>query len=153
MIYKLNFYTQYSQFYITSDNAKSLVFGNEWDDIGYKDRLTSLKNFLCVFTQCYGNVKGELVVLDKPVDEIDYKKYDHIVESGINVESGVLQILECPGTSVELKVKVKPGTYRVRVYSSNLASVLDDDGDDFYRIEIWPDNNMERKVLKRYNLE
>lgn len=58
--------------------------------------------------------------------------------------------MDCPNSSVELEVKVKPGNYRVRVYSSNLDTVIDDDGDDYYKIEMWPDDNMERKVLKKY---
>ena len=151
MKHKLNFYTQHSQFFISSDNANALVLGIDWDNQAYEDRLSSLNNFLSVITQCYGNVKGELIVLEKPVAEIDYSKYDHIVEAGIAVQSGVLQVLDCPNSAVELEIKVKPGNYRVRVYSSNLASVLDDDGDDYYKIEIWSDNNMERKVLKQWN--
>jgi hypothetical protein len=52
-----------------------------------------------------------------------------------------------------LEVKVKPGKYRVRIYSSNLAGGDMDEveGKDYYKIEIWPDENMERKVLKRYS--
>lgn len=150
MKYKIEFYTQYSQFYLTSDNAKSLVVGNNWDNESYEDRLKPLNNFLAVFTQCYGNVKGELIVLEKPNADIDYSKYDHIVEAGIAVESGILQVLDCPNSSIELEIKVKPDNYRVRIYSSNLASVIDDDGDDYYKIEIWKSNDMERKVLKQY---
>jgi hypothetical protein len=53
---------------------------------------------------------------------------------------------------VELEMIVKPGAYRVRVYSSNLVSVEGDEGDDYYKIEVWPDVQMERKVLKQYHL-
>jgi hypothetical protein len=151
MNHKLNFYTQHSQFFMTSDNANALVTGIDWDNRAYEDRLISLNNFLSIRTECYGNVKGELIVLDKPVTDIDYSKYDHIVEAGIAVQSGVLQVLDCPNSAVELEIKVKPGNYRVRVYSSNLASVIDDDGDDYYKIEIWSDDNVERKVLKQWH--
>lgn len=151
MIYKLNFYTQYSQFYLTSDNGKSLIVGNDWDEEAYKDRLISLNNVLTVITECYGNVKGELIILEKPVEDIDFDKYDHIVEAGIEIKSGELQILDCPNSSVELDIKVVPGNYRVRVYSSNLASVVDDDGDDYYKIEMWKSDNMKREVFKRYS--
>jgi hypothetical protein len=61
-------------------------------------------------------------------------------------------VLDCPNNSLELEVNVSPGNYRVRIYSSNLSSVVDEDedGDDTYKIEVWQDDNMERKVLKRY---
>ena len=151
MNHKLNFYTQYSQFYITdklcnADTGSS----NFWNENAFNDRLACANCGLGIGTECYGNVKGELIVLEKPVAEIDYSKYDHIVEAGIEVKSGDLQVLDCPNSAVELEIKVKPGNYRVRVYSSNLASVIDDDGDDFYKIEIWKSEDMERKVLKQY---
>jgi hypothetical protein len=76
-------------------------------------------------------------------------RYDHIVEGGLALKSGILEILDCPSLSIELKIKIKPGFYRMRVYSSNLNSVIGDEGEDYYKIEIWPDT-MERKVLKRY---
>lgn len=150
MKYNLNFYTQYSQFYLTSDNANSLSPDNPWSEQDYNDRLGSFKNFLSIFTECYGNVKGELDILEKPIKNVDYNKYDHIVEAGINIESGTLQVLDCPNSSVELEIKIPPGKYRVRVYSSNLDSVIDDDGDDYYKIEIWLSEDMETRVLKQY---
>lgn len=93
--------------------------------------------------------------MEKPNTDADYNKYDHIVEGGINILSGELQILDCPNNHLELSLKVAPGKYRVRVYSSNLESVketdLPNDSDkDYYRIEIWPSEEMERKVLKQY---
>ncbi|TGD56540.1 hypothetical protein [Flavobacterium humi] len=153
--HQFNFYTQYNQFYLTSDNGSSLTQNNSWDEKDYVDRLSSLKNFIAYFSESYGDIKGELIVLEKPTKEIDYNKYDHIVETGISVESGLLQVLDCPNSSVELEVKLKPGNYRVRIYGSNFASVKENDlahdsDNDFYKIEVWPDDNMERKVLKQY---
>jgi hypothetical protein len=81
---------------------------------------------------------------------VDYSQYDHIVEGGLNINSGILQVLDCPNSHVELEVKVTPGSYRVRIYSSNLASVEGDAGDDYYLIEIWPDIYQVRTVLKQY---
>jgi hypothetical protein len=49
-----------------------------------------------------------------------------------------------------LEIELLPGFYRIRVYSSGLDTVIGDEGEDFYKIEIWPDRNMERKVLKQY---
>lgn len=151
MKHKINFYTSHNQFYI-SDKLSNTNTGSEdfWTNKAFEDKLGISKDLLAVGTECYGNVKGELVILEKPIESIDYNLYDHIVEGGLELKSGNLQILDCPNSSVELEVKVKPGNYRVRVYSSNLASVIDDDGDDYYKIEMWPDDNMERKVLKKY---
>jgi len=153
--YKLDFHTFYNQFYITSDGGKAMTPEADrdmWNESAYNERLFSFKNFLAVRTESYGHIKGELFVLDKEKAEIDYSKYGHIVEAGVDAESGILQILDCPNSSVELELKVKPGRYRVRIYSCNMAGYDSDEkeSNDFYKVEIWPDKNIERKVLKQY---
>jgi hypothetical protein len=150
MKYKLNFYTEYSQFYIISDMKQYLETEYKWDEEGYNDRLVVIKNQLTVITECYGPVKGELVVLKEANNNINLDLYDHIVEGGLEVSSGVIQILDCPTSSVQSEIKIANGTYRVRVYSSNLSSVDGDEGEDYYKIEIWEGDNLERKVLKKY---
>lgn len=143
---KLNFYTQYHQFYIAGG-----ISPTELNDNGYEERLGIYNNFLIVYTECYGPVKGEISILKERNDSIDYRLYDHIVEGGLTVTNGKIQILDCPNDSIELEIPVKSSTYRVRIYSSNLSSVDGDEGEDFYKIEIWEDDNLERKVLKNYN--
>jgi hypothetical protein len=151
MKYRLDFYTQYGQFYLSSDSGTGLTFDStNWTDSAYSDRLALLKNTVVIFTQSYGPIKGEIDILDGKNDNIDFTKYDHVVEGGLGIKSGILQVLNCPNTAVELGITLKPSTYRIRVYSSNLDSVDGDEGNDYYKIEIWPDTNMERKVLKQY---
>lgn len=153
MKHKLNFITSYQQFYL-ADKSHQGTTGSDsfWTDESHNDRLAIEKGILGIGTESYGSIKGELAVLDKANDNVDYNLYDHIVEGGLEVKSGVLQVLDCPNNSLESEVKVTPGNYRVRIYSSNLSSVMDEDedGNDYYKIEIWRDDNMERKVLKRY---
>jgi len=153
--YKLDFHTFYNQFYVTSDGGKALTpeaERNIWDSKAYDERLWFSKNFIAVRTESYGHIKGELFVLDKEPEETDYTKYGHVVEAGLDAESGVLQILDCPNSRIELEFKVKPGRYRVRVYSCNMAGYDSDEAEsnDYYKVEIWPGNNLERKVLKQY---
>jgi len=154
MKYQLDFYTQFNQFYLTSDMGSVLAQNSlNWSDDAYKDRLGTLKNTLVLFSGSYGHIKGELDVLDHPNTHSDYSEYEHVVEGGIDAHSGVFEILDCPNSTVILKVKINPGNYRVRVYSANLSSsdIDEDEGNDYYKIEIWPDNNIKRKVLKRYS--
>jgi len=70
------------------------------------------------------------------------------------IKSGFIEVTDCPTNHVELRLKVKRGSYRVRVYSINLAKADNDlyNGHDSYKIEIWPAVYAERKVLKRYHL-
>ena len=152
MQYPLNFYTSHCQFYIADkDSDRETGSDNFWTKDAFNDRLAIEDGILGVGIECYGPVKGELHLLSEPGNYIDMDQFDHIVEAGLDIRSGVIQILDCPTSTVELEVNVIPGRYRVRVYSSNLASVDGDEGDDFYMIEIWPGSATERKVLKRYS--
>jgi hypothetical protein len=69
-----------------------------------------------VFPESYGHIKGELIVAQSANNQFDAALYDHIVEGGLNVESGLIEFLDCPGSFLQLKIAVQPGTYRVRVY-------------------------------------
>jgi len=151
MIYKINFYTQYKQFYICDKLSSSDTDSdNFWTEEAHKDRLAIEDGILGIGTECYGPVNLEIIVLSSPNNTFKISSYDHIVEGGLELESGMLQIADCPNFNKEFEVNLKPGKYRIRVYSGNLASVLGNKEDDFYKIEIWPSDIMERKVLKRY---
>lgn len=150
------FYTEYGQFYIQDkESTGNSGSPNFWTDKAFIERLALEDGLIGVGTQSWGNIKGEIEILKSPNNNSDFSRYDHIVEGGINIKSGVLQILNCPDYNLEVSIKLEPGKYRARVYSSNLASVKESDlandtDDDYYRIEIWPSDDMERKVLKQY---
>ncbi|HMH34414.1 MAG TPA: hypothetical protein VK543_15360 [Puia sp.] len=150
-MYKLDFYTQYRQFFVADQTSTKNTSANDfWTEEAHEDRLGLGMGILGVGIECYGQVRGELDILDTCITKIDSSLFDHIVEGGLNVESGVIQVLDCPNFNVELEVKVKPGNYRARVYSSKLNTVHGDEGEDYYRIEIWPDEDMNRKVIKKF---
>ena len=149
----INFETSFNQFYIVDKNSYEISSTkNEdfWSKKNYSNRLVARKGILGVLTECYGNVKGEIIFLKDANDSFDLEKFDHIVEGSIILESGFFQILDSPNNAVEFEMKLEPGFYRLRVYFSNLSSVVDDDGDNFYKIEIWRDSIKDVKVLKQY---
>ncbi|MES2267588.1 MAG: hypothetical protein V4520_12560 [Bacteroidota bacterium] len=151
--FKLDFSTQYNQFYITSDKGNAALFdGLNWSDESYNDRLAAFENFLVVYPESYGHVNGELLILNSADETSDFTTYDHVVEGGLNVGSGSLQILDCPNSATELEVQLEPGLYRVRIYFSNMAGYDSDEkeSDDKCRIEIWPGNDFQINVLKRF---
>ena len=151
MKYQLDFRTQYGQFYLSDKTSeKNTEAADFWTDEAFDDRLAMGAGILGVGTECYGHVKGEVHILNSASAQNDFNVFDHVVEGGIVIQSGLLEVLDCPNSHLELEIPLTPGKYRARVYSSRLASVMDDDGDDYYIIEIWPDENTERVVLKRY---
>ncbi|WP_343321526.1 hypothetical protein [Sphingobacterium multivorum] len=151
-IIQLDFYTSYNQFYLADsehvDSDKEL-----WSSTTMNERLSMDKGLIAVSTQSYGPIKGELDILEKKGKDEDFSVYDHVVEGKLDLPTGVLQVQDCPNSAVEEEVIVKPGLYSVRVYSKGLDTVVGDEGDDYYRIVIWPaeDTDMRVKVLKQYN--
>jgi len=154
MKYRFDFYTQYRSFYLTSDNTEEaskpevLAISNDEDN----GRLIAVKNTLIVTTGSYGHIRGEVKLLHKRNELVDFDKYEHIVEAGVAVQSGKLQILDCPLSHIQFEINITPGLYGVRVYSSGLSTSNfdEEEGNDRYLIEIWPDNTVKREVLKKY---
>ena len=149
---KLDFYTEYRQFYI-SDKAPSgtTASDNFWTEETFTRRLAVEDGILGVGTECYGPVKGEIELLNTSPGDDSFDTYDHVVEGDLLVKSGVLQIISCPTGAVEFEKAVEPGNYRVRIYSMNLDSVNgEDEGEDYYRIEVWKGIPKGVKLHKEY---
>lgn len=150
------FYTEYNQFYIHDKNCSGDTSDSQfWSEKTNNNRLAKSNDVLGIGTQSYGNIKGEIEVLEKQAINVDFEQYDHIVEAGLEIKHTELQITDCPTNNIEVKIIINNGKYRIRVYFSNLSSVLETDlandtDDDYYRIEVWPDNNMELRVLKQF---
>lgn len=153
MMYTLDFYTAYSQFYIVDPVTKYDTGSDKfWTDRALIDKLAIEEGVLGVGIGSHGHVRAELTLLSSPNLDIDFTKYDHIVEAGIKIESGLLQVIDCPNSEVAFNIMIEPNTYRIRIYSAGLAGSETDEyeGEDRYKIEIWSDDELDRKVLKRY---
>lgn len=150
--YKLDFYTMHSQFFLADKNSDGYNVDDEgWSEQAFADQIAIQNDFLALGTASYGDIKGEVHLLETP-SVIDLKNFDHVVEVGLEVPSGVIQILDCPSSNVELELYVEPNTYRVRFCSSDRESAYidEDNANDYYIIEIWPDTNVSKNILKRY---
>ena len=77
--------------------------------------------------------------------------WDHVAEASLDVPSGLLEIHECTGGSIDI-VSIEPGTYRVRAYFGGLDTLSADglDGNDHYRLALWPAAFAPLAVLKQY---
>jgi hypothetical protein len=151
--YRLDFFTKHNQFYIC-DSAYTSNTGSDafWTPEAYKDRLGTAYDITGVSIESYGHVKADLEILDSADPQTDFSHYDHVVEAGITIQSGLLQVLNFPDYKSYLKLIITPGKYRIRVYSSGLANVDPeaDEGQDHYKITLWPDSRTDRKVLKQF---
>ena len=155
MKYNLDFFTQYSQFYIVNDSMSSETGDFDfWSEQALKDRLAIDENTLGITVENdFSMVKGELEVLESENVQLDFKA-DHIVEGSLKITNGTIEIQDCPMSGTILLIPVDNTTYRIRIYSYNLNNPIGIDminPNDRYRIEIWPAAIAGRKVLKRWN--
>lgn len=77
-------------------------------------------------------------------------EWDHIAEASLHVPTGALQVHECTG-GVVTDFEVPPGWYRVRSLHAKLATVDGIDGEDHYRILVWPAPEAPVAVIKQFN--
>ncbi len=81
----------------------------------------------------------------------DAGRYDHVVECGVELPGGRLQVHECLGGAV-MEATVEPGAYVARVLFAGLGSISSDglDGDDAYAVQLWRGSPRALRVVKQW---
>ena len=153
MEFDLNFRTDYHQFYLTDKNAKGDTSSDLfWTDQAFKDKIAIETGFLGLsIGNEEGIVKCKLIILNSKNLSHDWASFDHVVEASLKIESGILQILDCPNSEIQLETKIERGDYRVRFSSMNLSTAYDENPSDSYFIEMWEEIPSVRTVLKGYS--
>lgn len=97
-----------------------------------------------------------VVVLELVLCEADPgcedSKCDHVVECGVALPTGKLQVVECGGRPVVFDLKVSQGSYRMRVEFAGLATLSEDgiEGDDRYKLTLWPGPPAPLRIRKQW---
>lgn len=145
----LEVFADYHQFYV-QDGGINPPAPEEWTDEDIENRSKTAANVVVVCPLRNMTVPVELVVHDSepPADSLTP---DHAVECSLALPTGHLQLHECTGGPV-LNLQVAPGTYRVRLIYRGLASISKSglEGNDFYKIELWPGTEHELQVTRRW---
>jgi len=153
MIYDLKFFTQYSQFYILDSGTIGESDEEEfWSNQALNDRLALEDGIMGITVENdLTSVIGELEILKEPNPNPNLSA-DHIVEGSLEIKSGLLEIQDCPTSTVIHSIPMDNHHYRVRVYSFNLNNLYEgDEPKDRYRIEIWKEESSPREVLKQWS--
>ncbi|MFN5713043.1 MAG: hypothetical protein ACK463_00385, partial [Bradyrhizobium sp.] len=90
-------------------------------------------------------------ILEREPDD-DSAGWDHIVEASLDVASGRIAIAGCTDYFPDAaRIDVAPGTYRLRVSYGALDTLSEDglEGDDHYRLQLWPAPSIAVRVLKQ----
>jgi hypothetical protein len=152
MNHKLSISTQYGQFYVADKDSPGNTGGKFWNDEASDDRLAIDVGILGISVEndeATANIEIELMAT-RPV-ECNFNQFDHVVEGSLSIESGKLQIKDCPNSHVELEITLDPAWYRLQVCSLNLSKAYQINPEDKYLIRIWKESFSRRRVLKKWH--
>jgi hypothetical protein len=143
-------FADYHQFYLQDD----LVNGNLADSWTQEatDRLLAITDgTIGVGTVRDMTVPVDVEVLDaEPQDSFD--EWDQVNECCIDVRSGRIVVAGCTYYFPDAaRIQITPGMYRARIYYGKLDSLSEDglEGEDHYRVLLWPGEPTPPVVLKK----
>lgn len=149
MTKRYEIFADYHQFYLWDperDPNPALDYDNE--DVAR--RIKTGPHIVVIQPERNMLVPVELEIVDRaPGPALD--GWDHVAEASLDLPSGRLEIHECTGGSIDI-LQVVPGTYRVRAYFGALGTLSENalDGDDHYRLVLWPAPAADITILKQY---
>jgi hypothetical protein len=143
-------FADYHQFYLQDEPAEGNL-GNSWTPEA-TDRLLALAER----TIGVGTVRNMTVPVDIEVRSTEpqesFEDWDQVNDCSIEVKSGRIVVAGCtdyfPSAA---RIEVTPGVYRARVYYGKLDTLSEDglDGEDHYRVVLWPGEFTSPMVLKQ----
>jgi hypothetical protein len=145
----LDVFADYHQFYIQDGE----IFPDapvDWTDEDVANRAKVEDNIVVVCPVRNMDVPVTIDVVDsEPAFTAD--DYDHVVRCSLELPTGCLQVHECTGGEL-LRLGIAAGTYAALVLYSGLGTLSEDglDGDDHYRIILWPGEPSPLVVLKAF---
>ena len=147
---KLDVLADYFQFYLQDESAIGDLSGS-WGPEAVERLVAVAPGMVGVGTVRNMRVPVLMEILESEPG-CDLEAWDHVTECSLDVPTGRLVIAGCTDYLPEAaRMKVKPGSYRVRVSYGALSSLSEDGlgGDDRYRVQLWPGSNTEPHVLKQ----
>jgi hypothetical protein len=138
------------QFYLQDEEADGDL-STAWTEQAVNDLLAVAPGTIGVGTVGNMHVPVELEIrVSIPTDDLN--GWDHVTECGIEVPSGKIVVAGCTDYFPDAaRVEIPPGNWRVRIYYGGLNSLSEDglDGDDHYRVVLWPSEDNSMRVVKR----
>ena len=142
-------FADYNQFYLW-DRGTNPEAPVDYTDEDVERRIKTGPNVVVIQPERNTTVAVEIEVHDAepPFDPGDW---DHVAEASLHLPTGQLQVHECTGGPVA-DFAVKPGWYRVRSFHGGLDAISPDglEGEDRYKIVLWPAPAADVAVIKQY---
>lgn len=153
---KKEIYADYSQFYLQDESIINEDCSSAWTQEAVDTMLAISEGSIIVGTMRNMTVPVTIRIFEtEPELRNDIDNIGQINECDLVTNSDKLVLSGCTDYLPDaLRIEVKKGIYRARLYYGNLDTISEDglDGDDFYEIHLWPsDKRSGLKVLKDRN--
>ncbi len=145
-------FADYHQFYLMDDEVQPLIPEDVTDE-DCRRRIKVAPHIMVVYPVRNTEVPVTIEVHDAE-PSTDLAAWDHVAECSLEVPSGRIVIAGCTDYLPDCaRLQVAPGIYRARVQYGALGALSEDglDGDDHYRISLWPAPAAELKIIKQYD--
>ena len=138
---ELSIFADYFQFYVEDDARAADVVDvtDVWSAEAFDRQLAAIAHGIAVGTSRNMTVPVIIEVTSGP--PADDPSAELVTESSVDVESGRLVVLGCTDYAPDaVRIDVVPGRYRARVFYYDQEKLSADalDGDDRYRVVLWP---------------
>ncbi len=149
--YNYKLFADYFQFYLQDEQAEGDL-SNGWTSEAMERELALAPGTIGVGTARNMTVPVSVEVREFAPQNEDFSIWDQVNECSMDVPSGSLVIAGCTDDFFDAaRISLSPGCYRARIYYGQLYDLSDDglEGNDHYKIVLWPSENSELKILKQ----
>lgn len=150
--YHYDLFADYFQFYIQDEQVEGNL-SDSWTKEASRIGLALAPCTVGIGTARNMTVPVTLEVHDSVPDD-DFTSWERVNECSIDIPSGCLVIAGCTDYFPDAaRIYIKPQCYRARIYYGGLNTVVDEfgEGDDYYKVVLWPEPYSELKVIKEEN--
>lgn len=147
--HELELFADYFQFYIQDEDSEG-INGDSWPEAASNRMLAVEKGAIGVGTVRNVDVPVTIEILRSEPNN-DIADWDHVVECSIDLPSGRLVAAGCTDYFPDAaRIEMPSGNYRARVSFGSLTSLSEDglEGDDHYRVQLWPGSAISIEVIK-----
>jgi hypothetical protein len=148
--HKFELFADYFQFYLQDEKAKGDL-SESWTEEATKRLLAIAPETIGV-----GTVRNMTVPVCVEIQETepteDFNKWDHVVECSLNIPTGKIVVAGCTDYFPDAaRIIVQAGCYRARIFYGGLDTLSENglEGDDLYKIVLWPAPVSDVKILKQ----
>lgn len=151
IVHSFELFADYFQFYL-QDEASVGIDGDAWSGGGSERMLAVAPGAIGVGTVRNLDVPVTIEILEsEPTNDLE--RWDQVTECSLRTSSGRLVVAGCTDYFPDAaRIGIAPGTYRARISGGGFDTVDQQslDGEDRYRVQLWPGEDLAPRVLKQH---